>query len=146
LDVPDEPSSDASRSEVGLSVSDIETAPDSLPRELESSEQTIDRLTSRIGKLSSEIEEKDLELRVLRANAATNEVLDKLIEPFADRAFYFMCTYSGGVGLIVLMHAWETKGFKLPDSTLDFLVGSTAVTVIGLVGMVLTGVFVGARK
>jgi len=35
--------------------------------------------------------------------------------------------------------------FKLPEGVLQLLVGSTAVTVIGLVGMVLTGVFVGAR-
>lgn len=47
---------------------------------------------------------------------------------------------------MLLMHGCQFSGFKLPDDVLKFLVGSTATTVIGLVGMVLTGIFVGARR
>lgn len=35
---------------------------------------------------------------------------------------------------------------ELDPEVLKFLVGSTAATVLGLVGMVLTGIFVGARR
>ncbi len=57
-----------------------------------------------------------------------------------------MCVYCGGVWLMLMLRGFEDLGFRLPDSVLQLLVGSTAVTVIGLVGMVLTGVFVGARS
>ena len=74
------------------------------------------------------------------------EILDGLIEPFAERTFIFMCYYCAFVAFIIILHVsgWGNK--DLPETALQFLVGSTAATVIGLVGMVLTGIFVGARK
>ena len=67
-----------------------------------------------------------------------------------------MCFYSFTVAVILILngfkvqianyHGVATAPFQLTEAVLNFLVGSTAVTVIGLVGMVLTGVFVGARK
>ena len=53
-----------------------------------------------------------------------------------------MCSYCAYVGTILVA---QLAGYKLPDAVLEVLVGSTAVTVIGLVGMVLTGIVVGAR-
>ncbi|MEO5805067.1 hypothetical protein [Devosia sp.] len=82
----------------------------------------------------------------LERRVRTTEILDDLIEPYAFRTFLFMCAYCGFVALAILAHGWHWGGFILPNSVLDFLVGSTAVTVIGLVGMVLTGIFVGARQ
>lgn len=93
-------------------------------------------------------EEKDAlqqELDATRKRVRTVEILDELIEPYAKRSFWFMCIYCGIVALMLLMHGCANSGFKLPESVLQFLVGSTATTVIGLVGMVLTGIFVGAR-
>lgn len=75
----------------------------------------------------------------------TIEILDKLIEPYAARTFWFMCAYCSAVGVMLFAHGAQWNGFNLPESVLQFLVGSTATTVVGLVGMVLTGVFVGAR-
>jgi hypothetical protein len=57
-----------------------------------------------------------------------------------------MCCYSGIVALLLIASGWNIFGFDLPAAVLVALAGSTAVTVIGLVGMVLTGIFVGARK
>lgn len=82
----------------------------------------------------------------LRARADTSKVLNKLIHPMANKAFCFMCCYSGVVAFFLLLRGLSGAKFDLTDSVLQILVGSTAVTVIGLVGMVLTGVFVGARK
>lgn len=93
-------------------------------------------------------EEKDAlqqELDATRKRVRTVEILDELIEPYAKRSFWFMCIYCGMVALMLLMHGCANSAFKLPESVLQFLVGSTATTVIGLVGMVLTGIFVGAR-
>ena len=60
-----------------------------------------------------------------------------------------MCVYSGFVGSVLLLDSFNISGFEMDPTVQAYLVGSTAVTVIGLVGMVgmvLTGVFVGARK
>ena len=57
-----------------------------------------------------------------------------------------MCIYCGAVALILIASGWKIGGFDLPPAVLTVLTGTTAVTVIGLVGMVLTGIFVGARK
>ena len=81
-----------------------------------------------------------------QVDAETTRTLNDLIRPSADRAFKFMLWYCGGVFLLLLLHGFKVGGFELPANSLDYLVGSTAVTVIGLVGMVLTGIFVGARK
>ena len=55
----------------------------------------------------------------------------------------YYCLFAGEVLVVDGVHL---RGFDLPKEVLQVLVGSTAATVIGLVGMVLTGVFVGARK
>lgn len=81
----------------------------------------------------------------LRKSVNTTKILDDLINPFAHRAFGFMCIYCGVVATMVIMDGFRWGNFNLPNTVLNFLVGSTATTVIGLVGMVLTGVFVGAR-
>jgi hypothetical protein len=82
---------------------------------------------------------------VLQAANGTAAILNDLIKPYASKSFKFMCGYCSFVGLVLLLDGFSF-GLTLPESVLDLLVGSTAVTVIGLVGMVLTGVFIGARK
>ena len=82
----------------------------------------------------------------LEQKLRTKDILDGLIEPYAGRAFNFMCVYSGFVGSVLLLDSFNISGFEMDPTVQAYLVGSTAVTVIGLVGMVLTGVFVGARK
>lgn len=96
-------------------------------------------------KVSDEKAAIQQELEATQKRVRTVEILDTLIEPYAKRTFWFMCAYSGVVAIMLLMHGCEASGFKLPEDVLTFLVGSTATTVIGLVGMVLTGIFVGAR-
>lgn len=86
------------------------------------------------------------ELSRLRARSATQDALDALIKPYARNTFRFMCAYCGFVALALVLHGLPQIAFALSESVLQILVGSTAVTVIGLVGMVLTGVFVGARS
>ena len=57
-----------------------------------------------------------------------------------------MCVYCGFAGIVLLLSGFQLLGFSIPEGVQQLLIGTTATTVIGLVGMVLTGVFVGARK
>ena len=123
----------------------MDNALDHLVPEESTSEQTrtvFDRLSDfglenfHLKQTVAELEQK------LRAK----DILDGLIEPYAGRAFNFMCVYSGFVGSVLLLDSFNISGFEMDPTVQAYLVGSTAVTVIGLVGMVLTGVFVGARK
>lgn len=82
----------------------------------------------------------------LKQELSSRKELDQLIVPYAAKAFGFMCVYCGFVALVLLADGLSAFGFSLPHGVLKLLVGSTAVTVIGLVGMVLTGVFVGAKR
>lgn len=92
-----------------------------------------------IRKLKQELEQTSKRVRTI-------QILDELIEPMANRSFWFMCIYCFVVAVMLALDGFEQVAFNLPDSVLEFLVGSTAATVIGLVGMVLTGIFIGARR
>ena len=83
------------------------------------------------------------DLASLKIAHDTETILNKLIVPYARYAFLFMCAYCLSVlGLLIT----SMSGRPLPESVLNTLVGSTAAAVVGLVGMVLTGIFVGARR
>ena len=124
-----------------VTLDDLDRAPESIPPSSGDVPVTIDQYADKLAKVA---EEKDnLQAKV---EAETKRTLNELIKPSADKAFQFMWTYCGSVFAILILHGFNYQGFHLPDSALNFLVGSTAVTVIGLVGMVLTGIFLGARK
>jgi hypothetical protein len=139
----DEPQPQAEQPKI--SVEDMDNALDHLVPEESTSEQTrtvFDRLSD-VGLENFQLKQTVAELgQKLR----TKDILDGLIEPYAGRAFNFMCVYSGFVGSVLLLDSFNISGFEMDPTVQAYLVGSTAVTVIGLVGMVLTGVFVGARK
>lgn len=135
-----------------LEVGDIGRAPDSLPPvdiEISNSEIPSEQFTKLL-QLHSDVTEENEELkgklRRLEQKDEASTILNSLIRPMATWSFIFMCTYAICVIALLVAHGRENIPFQLNDSTLNFLVGSTAVTVIGLVGMVLTGVFINARK
>jgi hypothetical protein len=139
----DEPQPQAEQPKI--SVEDMDNALDHLVPEESTSEQTrtvFDRLSD-VGLENFQIKQTVAELE---QKLRTKDILDGLIEPYAGRAFNFMCVYSGFVGSVLLLDSFNISGFEMDPTVQAYLVGSTAVTVIGLVGMVLTGVFVGARK
>jgi len=129
-----------------LSTSDIDLASTNLdiqPRvEYQDERSTLERLVI----LSNENIELKNEITSLKQKLKTNDELDGLIQPYAARAFWFMSVYCGFVVGILILQGFHICSFNLTDSVIQIIVGSTAVTVIGLVGMVLTGVFVGARQ
>ena len=128
-----------------ITVDDIDTSPSTSAAVASDTHVSVDDFRAAFVKVSDEKAALQQELDATQKRVRTVEILDKLIEPYAKRTFWFMCAYSGFVGVVLLMHGCVVSGFKLPGDVLTFLVGSTATTVIGLVGMVLTGIFVGAR-
>lgn len=143
---------DVENADQQINVEDIDPAPSSLDRgAMTDWEKKFKDLNKEFTKVAEEkillIEENSK----LRSHNGTRRLLDELIKPFATRSFLFMSIYCGTVGAILILHGFKASlfslksEFSLPETVLNYLVGSTAVTVIGLVGMVLTGVFVGGR-
>lgn len=128
-----------------VSVSDIDSAPLNSAAVPVSPDDVIE-LRKRFTEVSDENFALKSEVETLKKKVKTAEILDALIQPYAGRAFWFMCCYCGFVGLLLLLSGWPWFHFSQPKEVITLMVGSTAVTVIGLVGMVLTGIFVGARK
>ena len=139
----DEPQPQAEQPKI--SVEDMDNALDHLVPEKSTSEQTR-TVFDRLSDVGLENFQPKQTVAELEQKLRTKDILDGLIEPYAGRAFNFMCVYSGFVGSVLLLDSFNISGFEMDPTVQAYLVGSTAVTVIGLVGMVLTGVFVGARK
>ncbi|XYK78760.1 MAG: hypothetical protein ROO70_13295 [Labrenzia sp.] len=60
---------------------------------------------------------------------------------YARWVFCYLVSYSSIVGIFLICAGFKIFGFTLPDTVLEFLVGSTAVSAIGLVLAVTTGLF-----
>lgn len=129
-----------------ITLDDLDNAPDDAVVGAGDTLVSIDDYRNRLAIVGNERDALQAELEKVQKRVRTIEILDDLIEPMAKRSFGFMCVYCGVVGALVALHGFGVCDFKLPVSVLQFLVGSTATTVIGLVGMVLTGIFVGARR
>jgi len=75
--------------------------------------------------------ESNLDLRLNR----------KLRWKYARWVFCYLVCYSVLVALMLIASGFAVCGFSLPPSVLEFLVGSTAASAIGLVLAVTTGLF-----
>lgn len=64
-----------------------------------------------------------------------------LREATANRVYWYLVGYSGWSGFLLLLHGSKYNGFSLDTPVLSLLVGSTAVSAIGLVGIVVKGLF-----
>jgi hypothetical protein len=129
-----------------ITLDDLDRAPSALPTTRSTDELDPQVLRKKFDELSVENFNLKDEIFKLRRSVNTSQILDSLLEPYARKAFWFMCTYSCVVCAMLIAAGLRLFGFQLDAGVLQVLAGSTAVTVIGLVGMVLTGIFVGARK
>jgi hypothetical protein len=129
-----------------ISVEDIDAAPSSLPAPAPAPNWEFTDLLKEFARVTSEKSSLEDENFRLKRALSSKEKLDNLITPYANRTFIFMCIYCAVVAILLILSGWKSSGFQLEDGVLKVLTGSTGVTVLGLVGMVLTGIFVGARK
>lgn len=73
--------------------------------------------------------------RVSKANREMREANAKSV-------FRYLVWYSVFVGALLVLNGWGVKtGFVLPDVVLTALVGSTAASAIGLMAIVVNGLF-----
>lgn len=95
-----------------------------------------------INELASALEEATAELAQLKGKQTVDDVKATLLAPYTNRVFRFVVGYCSIVGVMLLLAAWKSvTGFELSDAILGIIAGSTAVSVIGLIGMVITGLF-----
>jgi hypothetical protein len=103
-------------------------------------------LSRRFIEISEENAQLKSDLDKAQREGAADDILNRLIEPTSRNVFRVMCVYCAFVALIITMNSFGCFKSPIQPDVLKILVGSTAATVIGLVGMVLTGVFIGARQ
>jgi hypothetical protein len=135
----------------GITPQDITTSPPELPlsTDIPTSEdhfklrESFDRVASEKVALQAENERLSSKVAELERTVKTNAILDSLIVPLADKIFWFMCSYCAFVGGVVI---YAFRIGILTENVIAILVGSTAVTVIGLIGTIVAGIFTGARR
>jgi hypothetical protein len=64
-----------------------------------------------------------------------------MLKEYVDKVFNFVAVYCGVVAIFLFLCAMPGDEFSLPESILAIIAGSTAVSVIGLIGLVITGLF-----
>src|SRR5262245_2486283 len=64
-----------------------------------------------------------------------------LRESYAKRVYRYLVCYSLAAFVIILLQGTRYSGFQLDSTVVGIIVGSTAVSAIGLVGIVVKGLF-----
>jgi hypothetical protein len=77
-----------------------------------------------------------------RAETAAIRYTGKLRQQYANKVYCYLVCYSLAALILILLSAYkEFTRFNIPDHVLLLIVGSTAVSAIGLVGFVVNGLF-----
>ena len=96
--------------------------------------------------LSAELEETKAELAGIKAKKTIDDVKVELLEPYSNKVFWYVVIYCLIVGLIIIGDGFKVYQFDLSDTVLGIIAGSTAVSVIGLIGVVVSGLFGGLKQ
>lgn len=105
------------------------------PRDLPAGPDLIDNL------LESRLRQAELE-EIIQDYASNRELREK----YAAKVYLFLATWSAGVFLILVVNGFGLWGFTLADTVLSVLVGGTTISVIGLVGFIVRGLFASPRR
>lgn len=88
-----------------------------------------------------ETEERKAKVAGLQQDWRDKEANRKLRNEYAGKVFDYLLAYTFGAFILILLEGSGIGGFDLPDAALVVVVGSTAVSAIGLVGFVVSGLF-----
>jgi len=77
----------------------------------------------------------------LKAKKTIDDVKAQMMEPYANKVFSFVVFYCIVVALMLVASATAPRWFHLSDTILSIVAGSTAASVIGLIGIVVSGLF-----
>lgn len=72
---------------------------------------------------------------------ADSELARQLREKYSERVFWYLVAYSSAAIVILVFQGFGIWSFKLDTAVMALLVGSTAVSAIGLVAVVVRGLF-----
>jgi len=99
-----------------------------------------------IGVLLNHVAELEAEVERLETKSTIDDVKAAMLQPFAEKVFGFVAFYCFGVFILLCASGQQGGSFRLSDTVLGIVAGSTAVSVIGLIGMVITGLFSSRAK
>jgi len=94
-----------------------------------------------LGELQDENEALKAELKAERDGNSIDKMRAKMMEPYANRVFWFVVWYCIAIAILLVGSGNKGDNFELSDTVLCVIAGSTAVSVIGLIGIVLGGLF-----
>ena len=124
------------------SLDDIASAPESLPAVLpESPRAELVELKPRFDQLADENFALKADKAELKQRLSTKAAIDGLLAPYSNKVFVFLCSYGVAAFILLLLNGFHLHGFSLDTTVMSFVVGSTAVSAIGLVGLVIRGIF-----
>ena len=103
------------------------------------------RAYEELGYLQDQLLQTQAELDSLREQRTVDQVRADLIKPYTNKVFWFVVWYCIVVGIIIVVDGTQDINFDLKESTIGIIAGSTAVSVIGLIGMVISGLFGGKK-
>ena len=129
-------------------LSDLDNAPTTLPNtsSAETPADDVATLTQRLQEVSEDFTRLQQEYDAYRKENKGIDHLNDMIKPYASKIYNFMVCYCLVVAYILIENAAGRFPKTIDSTVMSFLVGSTATTVLGLVGMVVTGIFSGVRK
>lgn len=121
-----------------LDPSVIDRAPDNVDGKIK---QTRQELIVEVRRLRNENVVLSDDLERARAEVSVETQKARLLIPYSNKVFVYLCWFTGGVGLLIFLHGDSSNSFSLPTSVLDLLAGSSLASVVGLVGTILVGLF-----
>lgn len=127
-----------------IELSDIDNAPVTADLDGDGQIDDFEELIQQIGGLTESLAAAEAEMARLKSTSDIEVVKARMLEPYVNKVFNFVAVYCGFVGIILFMCAMKIE-FELPETILAIISGSTAVSVIGLIGLVITGLF-GSKK
>ena len=77
----------------------------------------------------------------LSAESDIGIVKARLLKPLANRIFWFLAVYTGLVFAVIGLHGFRVWEFTMPDSVLAVLAGTSLVSIVGLAGTMVSGLF-----
>lgn len=114
-------------------------------QDADSLERALEEALEQIGDLTASLSAAEAQIERLDGKSDIEAVKARMLEPYVNKVFNFVAIYCGIVGAFLFLHALQIR-FELPEPILAIIAGSTAVSVIGLIGLVITGLFGGKRK
>lgn len=91
--------------------------------------------------VEADLAEKRLKHKGIEEDLEDQKANRKMRFKYSTWVFAYLVCYSLFVGVLLILAGTKFKDFHLDDEVLKFLVGSTAVSAIGLVAAVTTGLF-----